>query len=251
MTTLVLTIGWLLHLFLTSSDNNHFWDLIASISGGVIGALAGGVPAYLIANRSSREAARKDRDTKVNIDLSLLYSTFIKIMEITNGCYTICAQINGMLYKAHVDGRKDMELWQKVQSIVNVAEEPVVRFDPQEIALFMRPQGDPDFANALLLLDKRYASLLTSVRAYSVRREALDDQLPTTELKDGVGSITLTKEEAAKVIPKAYALNSLLTAILEVMHEERRTSTRLSNEFHAIAKRLFPGRPVPGFAPVT
>lgn len=228
-------------------DTDHVWDLATAIVGGVIGALAGGVPAYLLAVKATQESAAKDEATQLTIDLAILQSAFVKLLEIVNGSYTLCEQINGMLYEAHAGGRGGWRLWQKVQPLLAADAGAPVQFSSQEIALFMRHEESVDFANALTMIDKRYETLRASIKAYSDRRERLMDMLPVLDLNNGIGRSELNQEQAAKVIPLAHALDSVADHIITAMHVDRREAARLSEEFNGHAKRLFPGRRVPGF----
>lgn len=218
-----------------------------AVVGGVIGALAGGVPAYLIAARASRETAERQRQDQVNSELATLQSAFIKLLEITNGYFTICSQINEMLYNAHAKGHKEWELWQKVLPMVGFDNHSHVRFDSKEIALFMKDDENSDFTNELCLIDKRYAAFNASVRDYSIRRETLSGMLPANEIINGVGTTELDKIAAGKAIPLAYTLNSMAENIIKTMHSDRRMATSLTEEFGPRAKKLFPDRKVPSF----
>ncbi|WP_156818721.1 hypothetical protein [Sphingomonas sp. Mn802worker] len=179
------------------ADTDHAWDLLTSVTGGIIGALAGGVPAYALAVKATREATAKDEANQLQLDLGTLQSAFVKLLEIVNGTYTICSQINEMLYNAHANGHKDWQLWQKVLPLLGADVGPSVRFDSREIALFMRKLESNDFANALTLLDKRYEALKAVVKSYSDRRERLMAMLPASELIDGVGTTKLKKKKQA------------------------------------------------------
>ena len=231
---------------ISSIEADNWWNLIAAISGGIIGALAGGIPAYLIAAAAARQNAAKDREAQVQSELAHLHSTFIKLLEIVNGYFTICSQINEMLYNAHVNGHKEWELWRKVLPLLGV-DGAGVYFTSAEMALFMRSSADSDYANALLLLDKRYRSFLRTINAYAERREKLMGMLDADHLVDGVGTTHLTREQLGKVLPLAHALNSVAGHIVDTMHEDRRTAAKLADEFGGRAKRLFPNHRVPSF----
>ena len=234
---------------LSSADADHLWDLAASVAGGIIGALAGGVPAYLLATKAARESADKDRRTQVDGELALVHSTFVKLLEIVNGTYTICSQVNDMLYQSHAKGARDKPLWQRVIPLVGFDDSAPIRFDSKEIALFMRgSDAHVEFANELMLLDKRYSTLRASIKDYSVRREALADKLTIIDAVDEFGTTTLEKKEFGKLLPLMMSLDSVADHLVKTMHHDRRTAQRLSARFGGLAKELFPNNRVPGFA---
>ena len=80
--------------------DDRTWDLVPAAVGGVIGALAGGVPAYALARLASKEAKRKDDETRLAADIALLYSAAQRLIDIANGLYTVCLQFNEQLDQA-------------------------------------------------------------------------------------------------------------------------------------------------------
>lgn len=228
----------------------RWWDLIPASLGAILGAAGAAIPAYLLADKASSEARDRETNARADADLALLMSAFAKLLEIVNGSYTICYQVNEMLDNSLLAGHSHWRLWQRVLPIIGVADERPERIKSEEVALFMRAERSASFANDLIMIDRRYSALISHVAAYAVRREALMHLLPSNNIANGVGTTELTKDEAAKVIPMMYALDQMADSLIDRMHDVRREAQALSERFNDVAKLAVPNRTVPGFRSV-
>lgn len=234
--------------FVGGGLGDHGWELLTSVIGGVIGALAGGVPAYLLSVKAAQEVTSRDKEARDESDFAAMQAVFVKLLEITNGCFTLCLHFNEMLDNAVLRGHGDMSLWQKLIPMVGLEGTPPVQFDSREVGVFMRDAEGSRYVNDLLLLASRYNSLNSSVKDYSQRREHLSSMLPTTLIKDGVGDVKLNAEEAGRVVPLAHALEEIADRLLTTMNDDRRTATRLALEYNERAMAVLPTKKHPFFS---
>jgi energy-converting hydrogenase Eha subunit A len=121
----------------------NLWDLVPAVIGGVIGALAGGLPPLMM--------ARKDRKEK---ERASAFSTYVKLQTLANGILTFSLHLNEMLDRAKLSGNDRMALWQKIQPMLGINDGAAITFDPTEIAVLVAA-GDAAFANDLMLLERR------------------------------------------------------------------------------------------------
>jgi len=90
----------------------EYWDLVPAVVGGVIGALAGGIPAWLLAKRQSDETLRRDREQRVENQKTLAFSVVVKLLHVINSTISLSNHVKSCLALRNDPDRAHMEPWQ-------------------------------------------------------------------------------------------------------------------------------------------
>ena len=72
-------------------------DMASAIVGGLIGALAGGLPAWVLAKRQSNEVLRRDREQRVENQKTLAFAVCVKLLHIINSTISLSNHVKSCL----------------------------------------------------------------------------------------------------------------------------------------------------------
>jgi len=139
--------------------------LLAAIGG----ALAGGLPPWVLARRASKEVLARDAMARRERELGLARQVFVKLTIAVNEIMGFHRQVELMIAKADSDGNGHMPVWQRLSTFVGIDRNPVVEFDAQELSVFIAARA-MDYVDALILLSRRHAAVVTSLAAFAQMR---------------------------------------------------------------------------------
>ncbi|MBF9153109.1 hypothetical protein [Novosphingobium jiangmenense] len=112
-------------------------DMTSAVVGGLLGALAGGIPAWGLAKRQSNETLRRDREQREENQKALAFSVAVKLIQIINSTIILNNHLKSCLALRQDPAREHMEPWQVVVPIVgNTDQESSIRFTAEEMAVF-------------------------------------------------------------------------------------------------------------------
>lgn len=192
-------------------------DLVTAIIGGVIGALAAGVPSFLIARMQARELLRRDAEAKTREERALALTTAIKFIQITN--YSLLGLRNHVEACFVATEREKMEPWQRLIPMVGHSDEAAIRFNDSEITLLARARH-AGLMQDLLLLANRHSSSIVAWQDYCRRREDIADRAPKpTSFEGKRGSVVLTAEQVSTLKIYTIPLNNLALAMRAHLNE--------------------------------
>jgi len=167
-------------------------DLVTAIIGGLIGALAAGVPSYMIARMQARELLRRDSDARTREERALAITTAIKFIQIVNSLVGLRNHVEACFVVS--EGEK-MEAWQRLIPMVGHSDEANLRFNDSEITLLARARQS-DLMQDLLLLANKHSSAIVAWQDYCRRREEVAERAPKpTSFEGERGSTRLTAEQ--------------------------------------------------------
>ena len=211
----------------------------ASIVGGVIGAIAGGVPAWLIARSQSRETLKRDREERTRQEKALAFSAQVKLFIIVNSTIHDWAHVHRSLGELADPRSAHMEPWQVVMPLVGQAGEQNIAMTPEELAFFLAA-GENDFMHTILLLAQRHSAGQAAMKEYQVQRERMLELVPPPDEMEGLlGKAMITEEELRRLRPRGAALNSLVKQIADGLNDNIGLCREASNKLGPILTRYF------------
>ncbi|MEK6541337.1 MAG: hypothetical protein AABZ45_04360 [Pseudomonadota bacterium] len=217
----------------------EYWDLVPAIVGGVIGALAGGIPVWLLAKRQSNESLRRDAMQRTESQKALSFSTTVKLLHIINSTISLSNHVKSCMALRDDSSRTHMEPWQVLIPMIGHTDEGSIRFTAEEMAVFAAA-SEYDFMQDMMLLAVRHASSLATFQEYCSMRNKFLSVGPKPEAFEGqVGSTTLTLEEVNSYKPYTIPLNSAALGLDAGLDEDVRLSRTVAAKFGPVTKKYF------------
>lgn len=217
----------------------EYWDLIPAIVGGLIGALAGGIPAWLLAKRQSDEALRRDTTQRTESQKALAFSTLIKLQLIIDSTISLSNHVKSRMALRDDPSHAHMEPWQVLIPEIGYTDEGSIRFTAEEMAVFAAA-GEYDFMQDMMLLAVRHASSLASFQEYCSMRNKFFSVGPKPERFEGeFGLTTLTREENDSYKPYTIPLNNVALGLDALLDEDERLARSVAANYGPVTKRYF------------
>lgn len=215
-------------------------NLVSAVAGGVIGSLAGGIPAWLLARKSSKEVLARDREQRRERDKALVYAVAFKLVTITSSTVSLYKHVVGHLDALKDPSRAGMKPWQVLRPMIGFTDEGQERFTSEEIAVYAA--GDQSqFAMDAMLLARRHASSLSSFETYCEKRFELARIMPAPVNFEGdMGTNALTGEELNSVLPYIIPLDLLAQQMGENLQEDVEFALKVVAAFGDATKAILP-----------
>lgn len=215
-------------------------DMASAIVGGVIGALAGGLPAWALAKRQSNETLRRDREERIENQKALAFSVAVKLLHIINSTISLSNHVKSCLALRDDPNRAHMEPWQVlVPMIGHTDEEGSIRFTAEEMALFVAAK-EFDLMQDTMLLAVRHSSSLSTFKEYCVMRNEFRAIGPKPKDFDGqIGGILLTPEEVDSYKPYTIPMNNVAVGLDAGLEEDVRLARTVTARFGPATARHF------------
>lgn len=112
------------------------WDLVPAIVGGIIGALAGGLPAWLLAKRASNETLARDRLAREDSDFASVFRIHTKLGAMVNDLAATTLQVREMLERPF-DPRDESPTQRRVSAFAGKQARRDLTFAPEELAVLV------------------------------------------------------------------------------------------------------------------
>lgn len=206
-----------------------FSDLITAVIGGIIGALAGGVPAYLIARSQAKEFLERDAASKTREEKARGLTASVKVLQISNSIFALRKHVEACLLRTEGESEA-MEPWQRLIPMVGHTDERSIRFNDDEIVLIARTKQS-QLMQDMLLLANRHAASLEAWRVYCERRDQLNERLPKpTHFEGDRGSATITEKELMELMPYTIPLNNLTLSLRVGLAEDAALAIKVMTE---------------------
>lgn len=227
-----------------------WWSLASAIIGGVIGSFAGGIPAWLLARRASREASKNERERQAELDQTAWFRIFVKLSTIANGLLSTLIQIDEMLTTSLVDEHDEAPTQRRVLAFAGLNSRDAVTFHADELQVLMKAD-EADYLSDLELLAQRHLAILLALEEYGRRKAKLHDFLTSVEgtsfgPKDTM-STHLIGANAIRARAEARALESIIAPAVEFLRRDSKFAIKLGEQFGPKMKKFFPTKKVPSF----
>lgn len=234
-----------MQLTITAADAGwDWWQLISALAGTVVGALVGAIPAFILAKRSAKEVLDRDAAARAEANKSAIFRVSTKLLLIIDTTSDLRTFLLDALSKKDDPGREHMEPWQLVPARTGDSEHDAPSFDPDELAVFFA-DGEYEFMQKLVLLERRARSIIATFKSYCTRREDMRDKAPTpSEYEGSLGKTWITPEERARLMIYTIPLNDLIEGMEAHLDEDWRLIKEVIDGFNVIARRHLK---MPGF----
>lgn len=214
-------------------------EMISAIVGGVIGAFAAGVPAWLLAKRQSDETLRRDQEQRVENQKALAFSATVKLQQICNSIISLSNHVKSQLVLLKDPKHSHMEPWQVLVPMIGHTDEGSIRFTSEELAVFAAAK-EADFMQDLMLLANRHSSNLATFQQYCTMRNHFCAIGPKPTYFDGeVGGRLLTQDEVNSYLRYTIPMNNLVDQLAISLDEDIRLARLVAERIGAITARYF------------
>lgn len=218
----------------------EYWDLVPAIVGGVIGALAGGIPAWLLAKRQSDETLRRDREQRIENQKALAFATVVKLLHIINSTVGLSNHVKSCLALRKDPSRAHMEPWQVVIPMIGHTDhDQSVRLSAEEMGVFAAA-SEYDLMQDMMLLAERHASSLATFKEYCVMRNDFREIGPRPEAFEGqIGSAMLSQADIVRYKPYTIPLNNVVVQLEAGLDQDIRLARSVAERFGKATARFF------------
>lgn len=237
----VITVGYKAAMTSTAITAQviEYWDLVPAIVGGVIGALAGGIPAWLLAKRQSDEALRRDSEQRVENQKALAFSVVVKLLHIINSTVSLSNHVKSCLALRNDPARAHMEPWQVLVPMIGHTDEGSIRFTADEMGVFAAA-NEYDLMQDMMLLAARHSSALATFQEYCKMRNEFRTIGPKPADFDGqIGGGWLTPEEVDGFKPYTIPMNNVVVGLDAGLDEDERLARKVAERFGPVTARHF------------
>ncbi|MDP6388571.1 MAG: hypothetical protein QF654_01590 [Alphaproteobacteria bacterium] len=192
---------------------NTLWSIIFSetgfwsaIFGAIVGAVAGGLIAYMIQVKALREGRNQRDGDHRKLQQALGNALLFKMIRINSNFYGIHQHIEDRFADAAQREFKG-EPWQFYLPIANPPDP--VHFSSEEMGMLLALKND-DVFNTVLQTDVIHNSLIEVVKVLNAEREALTERFKADESDGTILSSFLDKDQMMALRPKMIVVNSLI-----------------------------------------
>lgn len=213
-----------------------WWDSASTITAAIIGALIGAIPAFLLANRSSREILARDATARNLANQAVVQRIVIKLLALLDVLGDLRRHFNESFAKAETAERTTFEPWQLVLPVTGQSANDVPTFSADELAV-MFSAGESKLMQQMMLFQRRCASAYVSFATYCEKRSALEAMLPAPVGWQGnMGTMLLTAEQVNRFRPYTIPLNTLLLSLRDHLEEDWKLGLSLADQFTTFAR---------------
>lgn len=215
-------------------------DMTSAIVGGLIGALAGGIPAWALAKRQSNETLRRDREQRVENQKALAFSVLVKLLHIINSTISLSNHVKSCLALRDDPTRAHMEPWQVlIPMIGHNDDDELIRFTPEEMAVFAA-MNENDFMQEIMLLAIRHSSSLSVFREYCIMRNEFRAIGPKPKEFNGqIAGGWLTPEEVDSYKPYTIPMNNVVIGLDAGLEVDVNLARSIAERFGQVTAKHF------------
>ncbi|MGP1352551.1 MAG: hypothetical protein ACTS1Z_04450 [Parasphingopyxis sp.] len=218
----------------------NWWDLVPAAIGAIVGAFAGGVPAYLIAKRQSNETLKRDAEERLRHDKINANRVFSKLLQMSNELLDLRRMIEDMLERP-VDPEDRFPNQRRVSVIVGTEITPV-EFDAAELQIFVS-ERHVELINEIDLLRRRRNALFVQLNEFRERKIAHSQLIATSQelVVDDSGSTVarVTKADHARMQFEEAQIEALITPLIAMVREESKNCVIVSEAFNRAVSEIF------------
>lgn len=230
--------------WLSQVPDSAWWDLVPAAIGAVIGALAGGVPPYLIAIRSSNEILKREEEIAMQNNRARLFRTFSAVHHMVNASFNTLELIRSMQQSGSCMVGDHAPTQRYIREIANLEFENYIVLSHDDIGLLFDNEKS-NFANDLIDATNKYNAVLNCVRTFNREKEVLVRTLTksTSEHKVGPDGLTISKlsrDEKAEIMLLEARCESVIKPTIENLFEVCSSLVITASEFVNTAKACLP-----------
>lgn len=221
--------------------------------GGVIGALVGGIPSYLLARLALKEETKRQAALALNEDRQKAFRLFVQLRDVVNDILSTINQIDEMLAPHDRLVADRFHLQRYIRPFANLNYRQSIWPDVNDVALLA---GAPslDYMTHLLLVFEKYNAILESLRTFTKLKERhMELLLEAAEHDigpDGRVTSQVDRRLFAKIELYEAQLESVIAPTLAQLRELKLEAIAAAGNFRESVRLACPNSgPIPGFAP--
>jgi hypothetical protein len=225
-------------------------DLVAAVVGGVIGSLAGGIPAYFLARRASKEVLKRDEEQRRAEEKVSAVRLFSKLSVVANSLLSLNQQVEEMLASRTVSPQDAAPTQRRLSAIVGFSAEMEMRFDAEDLAILVAAKR-VEYLGEVQLLGRRHAALFDSLQVYRERKERFADLIASVGshevASDGLVTSKIPAELSSRIKVEEATLESLAVAIVANLSRDCELAQGVTRKFGPAMYSHFGDQTVPFF----
>lgn len=230
--------------------SGDWWDLVPAVVGGIIGALAGGLPALWLAKRASKENAARERSLRDEEELAKAFRLFAVFSSIMNSFFSTRMQIDDMLAQPAKVG--DTTSYQRrIKGLVGFSGEQSLEFNANDLALLVAAKAS-DYLVKLTLISRRHSAVMAALSSYAEYRDRFTQFMLQVGEHDiqpsGEIGTSVPRALAPQVLIREFQLETIIRPTVEMIEEDTPKLIEAAEEFGRIMKTHFGDKgPLLGF----
>lgn len=214
-------------------------DMASAIVGGLIGAFAGGIPAWALAKRQSNETLKRDREQRIEHQKALAFSVVVKLLHILNSTVSLSNHLKSCLALRTDPTHAHMEPWQVVVPMIGHTDEGAIRFTADEMAVFAAA-NEYDLMQDMMLLAARHSASLAAFQEYCKMRNDFRAIGPKPQDFDGqIGGVFLTPEEVNSYKIYTIPMNNAVEGLDVGLDEDVSLARSVASRFGPATAKYF------------
>lgn len=163
----------------------------------------------------------------------------VKLARVMNGTDDIRRHLWAPYEGPPVGGEGANELWRTTYPLIGLEYEPGLMLSAAETDLLITMNAT-DFMMELMLATGRYQSVVSSMKDYGIRYEAIYRMLPPPAAMDGVlGQHHLSHEEYMRIRPYSLQLEAIIQSLRAMTAENVGKCGKLAEQFNPLMKGHF------------
>ena len=230
-----------------------WWNTLITAGAAVTGSVIGGGIAYFVAQQTAYDTRKMQQAERREREEAATLRAITKVMALTNAAagyhFSIERQIE---IWAKNNGGKEPPVW--LVMLPQIGKPPEINIDADDLIAFTRARNF-DYVTEVLGLFSQYNSMIYGVEGYSIRREALMEQIPPDEviglaeaMTGLVGRVAIPDDEFKRLAPKIASVSMLADHLRQEVKTIYEQSLNVVDKFGPIVRAYFkdPKFPIPG-----
>ena len=211
--------------------NSEFY---AAITGAIVGSAVGGLISYHLQNKALQAVKQQALEDRKSVQLSLAYSTFIKLTRLFSNLSTTNAAVQEALQRAST---KNIPFgWQPLQPFATLPDH--INFSTEEMALLIHLKKIELFNN-LVSMDAVHNNFIDMIAVYGAKRESLTQQLKVMAVDGSEFTTFLGMPDSLAFKPAMSELDQLANHIAEALPLNTNTAADLLEQLTSTIRENF------------
>jgi hypothetical protein len=216
----------------------NWWDLVPAVVGGILGALAGGIPAYFLSKSASREISARDKVARESIERLAMLRLYLALSQVGNDVLSARQQIDEMAMRPVSEddkfpSQRRLSAFSGMQSVVA---NPFLDLDLSPLA----SQNGIELINQLDLLGRCYIAQVAILNDFRIHKERLFELYEQSEDAQIGGPETITfklnhQQFATKLKIRESTAETVANGAIEVIRRNSRLVYRAIKTYNAAA----------------
>ena len=214
-----------------------WWSNGITAAATIIGAIVGGVSAYIIARQTAKESRQASADIRRQAEETATFRAGLKLMELVNAVagYHHGAENEIEQTKRRL-GNDQIDTWQVMRGFSGQPQEISINSD--DLVAFVRARKFSYVSEVFHLLS-RYNAMIYSADDYSKRRGELLARFTPTQMSGVLGTVEMDERERRQLAPHIMVVSDLAKQLRSEMKEIYELSLRASKDFGPIVREYF------------